>query len=79
MKKIKVFTAPWCMPCKQLKEKTLPLLMEEGVEIEVIDLEESPDLAAEYKVRGVPTMLYDGHSLVGFKTVEEVRKAFFDG
>ena len=54
-KKLLRFTASWCQPCKMLA-KTL-----EGITIdypiEVIDIDESSDLAIQYGVRGVPTLV----------------------
>ena len=55
MRKVLRFTASWCQPCKMLA-KTL-----EGITtdypIEVIDIDENQDLAIQYGVRGVPTLV----------------------
>jgi thioredoxin 1 len=54
-RKLLRFTASWCQPCKMLA-KTL-----EGITIdypiEVIDIDEKQDLAIQYGVRGVPTLV----------------------
>ena len=54
-RKLLRFTASWCQPCKMLA-KTL-----EGITIdypiEVIDIDEHQDLAIQYGVRGVPTLV----------------------
>ena len=54
-KKVLRFTASWCQPCKMLA-KTL-----EGIPtdypIETIDIDEHQDLAIQYGVRGVPTLV----------------------
>jgi len=72
------FSAEWCQPCKMLA-KTL-----EGVNlpytISSIDIDDSPNLAADYKVRGVPTMiLVDDNDkevgrLVGVKTKAQIEE-----
>lgn len=72
------FSAEWCQPCKMLA-KTL-----EGVSlpytISSIDIDDSPNLAADYKVRGVPTMiLVDDNDkevgrLVGVKTKAQIEE-----
>ena len=72
------FSADWCMPCKMLG-KTL-----EGINVPYplieIDIDEKPDVAQEYKVRGVPTMvLLDENDvevgrLVGVKTKAEIEE-----
>jgi len=52
------FTATWCGPCKfqaaileELAEKSL------GAAIVQVDADESPELAARYGVRGMPTLI----------------------
>ena len=56
-KKMKVlrFTASWCQPCKMLA-KTLEDV-ETQIPIEVIDIDENGDIAAEYGIRSVPTLI----------------------
>jgi thioredoxin-like negative regulator of GroEL len=55
MKKILRFTASWCQPCKGLAmnlesaELSLP--------IEVIDIDVMSDIAIEYGIRSVPTLV----------------------
>ena len=53
--KILVFTAGFCNPCKQLKQK----LQSAGLtsNITLIDCEEQPDLVKQYEVRAVPTTI----------------------
>ena len=55
MKRVLRFTAGWCSPCKMLA------LQLEDIEnkpiIEVIDIEEKSDIAIEYGIRGVPTLV----------------------
>ena len=55
MKKILVFTATWCGPCKNFK----PIMEQVSRELPVqfIDVDASPDLVAEYGVRNVPTVI----------------------
>jgi thioredoxin 1 len=55
MKKILRFTASWCQPCKGLAmniesaELTVP--------IEVFDIDKQSDIAVEYGIRSVPTLV----------------------
>ena len=56
-KKMKVlrFTASWCQPCKML-EKTLQDVNTQ-IPIEVIDIDNNRELAVQYGIRGVPTLV----------------------
>jgi thioredoxin 1 len=52
------FTAAWCGPCK-LQSTILEQLVEteRGVAIAAVDVDESPELAARYGIRGMPTLV----------------------
>jgi thioredoxin 1 len=81
MKKVIRFTASWCGPCKALK--TVLDQVETDVPIEVIDIDEQPDLATEFGIRGVPTlvMMEDNVAtkrLIGLKTIQEVEAFIHD-
>lgn len=75
--KILRFTASWCGPCKSLAKN-----LEEAnlsVPIEVIDVDVQSDIAVEYGIRGVPTLVMldeniEVKRLVGSKTVTELRE-----
>jgi len=77
MKKILRFTASWCQPCKGLAmnleaaELTIP--------IEVIDIDIMSDVAVEYGIRSVPTlvMVDDGTILKrisGVQTTQQLKE-----
>ena len=55
MKKVLRFTASWCGPCKVLA--TTLEDVKTSIPIEVIDIDEKQDIAIEYGVRGVPTLV----------------------
>lgn len=78
MRKIIRFTASWCAPCK-----TMAANIEEAnfdIPIGVIDIDENSDVAIEYGVRGIPTLiLFDDDGNVskrttGLKTVAELKE-----
>ncbi len=52
--KIKKFSATWCAPCKMLSKMLTGV---NNVEIESIDIDDNFELATQYGVRGVPTMV----------------------
>lgn len=58
------FHATWCGPCKAIAP-TLDKIDNDVATVIKIDIEEAPELAAEYAVRTVPT-------LVAFKNGEKV-------
>jgi len=77
MKRILRFTASWCGPCK-----SLAMNLENAnltIPIEVVDIDVHDDLAKEYGIRGVPTLVMldeniEVKRLVGSKTVNELRE-----
>jgi len=54
-RKLLRFTASWCQPCKMLAKTLEGITIE--YPIEVIDIDEHQDLAIQYGVRGVPTLV----------------------
>lgn len=78
------FGAPWCGPCKMLE----PILVEmaqdylEEVAFYSVDVDQSPQLASEYGVMGVPTVILfqDGqpvNRVTGFRPRKVLEKTFF--
>lgn len=55
MKKILRFTASWCNPCKALSKQLENV--NTNIPIEVIDIDVHPDIAVEYGIRSVPTLV----------------------
>ena len=55
MRKVLRFTASWCQPCKMLA-RTLEDI-DTDYPIETIDIDEKQELAIQYGVRGVPTLV----------------------
>lgn len=77
------FSATWCGPCKML-EPVVEKLSEEWVgkaEVYKIDIDQTPSIAQNFQVMGVPTLMLfkNGEvvaSLVGFKTKRTIAKKF---
>lgn len=75
MKKVLRFTASWCQPCK-----TLAKMLEEiktDKTIEVYDIDDYPEQALQYSIRGVPTLIMlDNETEVkrmsGFKSKQDL-------
>ena len=52
------FWATWCMPCKMLAP-TLEALSSESTDFVVgkVDIDENPELAQQYRIMSIPTLL----------------------
>jgi len=75
------FTATWCGPCKRLSPivEDLSKDLEGKTKVVKVDIDNSPELAKKYGVRGVPTlMVFDGGektaSIVGLTSRENIIK-----
>ena len=75
--KILKFSAEWCQPCKTLAKTMASLDL--GVPVEEIDIDQNDQLTAEYKIRGVPTLILirDGKEVArtsGTKTADQLKQ-----
>lgn len=59
------FGASWCGPCKTITPAAEDIALAEGITHVKVDIEENPDLANFYSIRGVPCfiVLKDGEEL----------------
>lgn len=81
MKKIIRFTASWCQPCKALA--TILDNVDSPYPIEIVDIDERSDVAIEFGIRSVPTlvMIEDGTVLKRMSGVksEQLIKEWING
>lgn len=75
MKKILRFTASWCQPCKVLARNLESA--NSSIPIEVIDIDVHSDLAVEYGIRSVPTLVMKDENIEvkrfsGVRTTKEL-------
>ena len=73
------FSAVWCGPCKQLDPIVEQLALEWAGKIKVVklDVDNSPNIAIQYQVMGVPTLMLfvDGQTrerLVGYQPKDRI-------
>ncbi|CAA0090292.1 Thioredoxin 1 [Zhongshania aliphaticivorans] len=65
------FWAEWCGPCKMMNPvlESLAGELDGSVAIAKLNVDESPDIAQRYSVRGIPTlMLFNNGELVAQRT-----------
>jgi thioredoxin 1 len=77
MKKIVRFTAEWCQPCKTLSKQLET--MELNLPIDVIDIDKHHEIAIEYGIRSVPTLVLMEDNqviskIVGLKSTQEIKE-----
>ncbi|MCC9654413.1 thioredoxin family protein [Rhodopirellula halodulae] len=70
------FGAPWCGPCRQVDKELASL--EEDVRVVAIDVDEAPDVAAQFGIQSIPRMFLvrNGEVLadeLGFHSKSELR------
>lgn len=75
--KILRFTASWCQPCKGLAMNLESVAT--SVPIEVVDIDIFPEVAQEYGIRGVPTLVMVDENIEvkrvsGVKTTKELQE-----
>lgn len=73
------FFATWCMPCKILSPILETIAYEENIKVVKVDIDKNSELANEYNIRSIPTMIIfkDGEmiqSIIGVRTKEEILK-----
>ena len=77
MKRILTFTASWCGPCKMLAKNLESVNTD--IPIEVIDIDVHDDIAQNYGIRSVPTLVMldennEVKRIVGSKTVNQLQE-----
>jgi thioredoxin 1 len=73
------FYADWCGPCKMLEPTVERLAAETDAAIVKVDIDQNQQLATQYQVRGVPTVMLfaDGHPaerLVGVRGYDDYER-----
>ena len=58
MKTVKYFSATWCGPCQTFKPIMNEIAME-GHSVQFIDIDQQGNLAQQYNVRSVPTIVFE--------------------
>ena len=62
MKTIKYFSATWCGPCKSFKP-VMNEIASEGYSVQFIDIDQSSNMATQYSVMSVPTVIIEENGI----------------
>lgn len=73
------FFATWCGPCQQLGPEIEALAEEVDYKVVKVDIDEARDLAIQYGVRSVPTMILFKNrekvgTILGYRSKEELKE-----
>ncbi len=75
-----MFSAEWCNPCKILKPiiEELSVQFKEKIIIIKLDVDDNPEIAAQFGIRNVPTLLFFKNGEIIDKTVGVSTKAVLE-
>ena len=62
MKTMKYFSATWCGPCKSFKP-VMNEIANEGYSVQFIDIDQSSNMATQYSVMSVPTVIIEENGI----------------
>lgn len=78
--KLLEFQGSWCVPCQRMKPIVKEALKNiENVELVMVDVDEDPSMAIQFKVRSIPTLVLLKNdqvvrTMVGSKNINEVKE-----
>ena len=62
MKTMKYFSATWCGPCQSFKP-VMNEIANEGYSVQFIDIDQSPNMATQFSVMSVPTVIIEENGI----------------
>ena len=62
MKTMKYFSATWCGPCQSFKP-VMNEIVSAGYSVQFIDIDQSPNMATQFSVMSVPTVIIEENGI----------------
>ena len=59
---MKYYSATWCGPCKSFKP-VINEIASEGYSVQFIDIDQSPNMATQFSVMSVPTVIIEENGI----------------
>lgn len=75
------FSANWCQPCNRMKPVWEAVVKDtKDVDFVVIDIDADPDMAAQYKIQSIPTIIFikdgiEAGRIIGLVQEQAIRNA----
>jgi thioredoxin 1 len=75
------FSAVWCMPCKRMKPTIdkIAVEMTEKIDVIMVDVDKSEDVAKAYKIEAMPTLMLFRQSKVVWEKIGETQEEEIKG
>jgi len=64
---VKYFSAPWCSPCRAFGPIFDKVILETGVDYSKINIDDDQELAIQYGIRSIPTIIMEKDNTVIFR------------
>lgn len=72
---MRLFTASWCRYCQPVKH----LIQDNDLNIEIVDIDESPNLAIDEQIKQLPTLVFDdGEHMLESEDITKYIKEFYN-
>lgn len=75
------FWAPWCGPCKAIAPVLESIASEKGTSVKIckLNVDDNPETAAQYGIRGIPTILCFKNGQISKQVTGAVPKSQIEG
>jgi len=68
------FTADWCQPCRMFKPVLQSVTSNLGIQVQMINVDSSPELVQRYSVTSVPTLIIEQGGIITYRSTGAMSK-----